>query len=116
MESAIAEGLLFSKVVPNENITITRRKVYLLDHFKESGLRILTDNAEAVKNADITLLAVKPYQVIDILAEIKPYLMVDKILISMVAGISMQTIEKETGENITFSGQCRIRQLLFANP
>jgi pyrroline-5-carboxylate reductase len=98
--SAIAEGLVFSKIFPNGNITITRRKVHLLENLKARGLNVLTDNTEAVRNSDIILLAVKPYQIIDILAEIKPFLTKDKILVSMVSGISFQTIEKETGENV----------------
>ena len=97
--SAIAEGLVFSKIVPNENITITRRKIHLLEKFKVRGLNVMIDNAEAVRNSDIVLLAVKPYQIIDILTEIKPFLTPDKILVSMVAGISFQTIGKEAGEN-----------------
>ena len=98
--SAIAEGLVFSKIFPNENITVTRRKVHLLENLKEKGLNVLTDNTEAVRSSDIILLAVKPYQVIDILAEIKPFLTKDKILVSMVSGISFQTIEKETGADV----------------
>jgi pyrroline-5-carboxylate reductase len=98
--SAITEGLVFSKLFPNENITITRRKIHLLENFRAKGLNVTGDNAQAVKDADIILLAVKPYQILDILTEIKPFLTPDKIMVSMVAGISFQTIEKETGDSV----------------
>jgi pyrroline-5-carboxylate reductase len=98
--SAIAEGLIQAKYVPLENITITRRRANLLDNLREKGLRVMSDNPQAIKDADIILLVVKPYQVNDMLSEIKPFITREKILISMVTGISFSAIEKEIGDSI----------------
>lgn len=98
--SAIAEGLIRTELVKNENITITRRKVYLLNAVKEKGVNVLVDNVTAVQGADIVLLVVKPYQVVDILNEIKPVLNSRMIVISMVAGTSLAELQTVIGDRI----------------
>jgi len=98
--SAIAEGLVKTEAVRNDNITITRRKTHLIGHLKEKGVKVLTDNVSAVNDADIVLLVVKPYQLADILIEIKPCLKPEMIIISMVAGFSLLSIEAIIGDNI----------------
>lgn len=98
--AAIAEGLVRTNEIKNENICITRRKIHLISHLKEKGVNVLSNNIEAVKDADIVLLVVKPYQLTDILTEIKPVLNPGMIIISMVAGFSLNSIETIIGDNI----------------
>lgn len=98
--TAIAEGLLFSGEVKPENLTVTRRKVELLNGLKNRGIHTSSDNKEAVKAADIILLAVKPYQVIEILKNIAPCLDSGKIVISMVAGIELNELTAITGSHV----------------
>jgi len=90
--TAIATGLLISGEVAPENLLVTRRRVELLNKLKEMGIQTGSDNLEAAKNADIIILAVKPYQVIDILKNILPALTRDKILISLVAGVDLKEL------------------------
>jgi pyrroline-5-carboxylate reductase len=42
--SAIAEGLVKTEAIRNDNISITRRKTHLISHLKEKGVKVLTDN------------------------------------------------------------------------
>ena len=98
--SAIAEGLIRIESIKNENITITRRKINLMGHLKDKGINVSADNVSAVKNADIVVLVVKPYQLADILNEIKPVLNPKMIIISMVAGFSLSSIEAIIGDRI----------------
>ncbi len=51
------------------------------------------NNKELIDSVDFVVLAVKPYQVSQIFSEIKEYL-ADKILISVVAGLTFSTIEE----------------------
>ncbi|MGK7370050.1 MAG: pyrroline-5-carboxylate reductase family protein, partial [Candidatus Halalkalibacterium sp. M3_1C_030] len=69
--TAIASGLALSNNFKAENITLTRRKVELLEPFKEKGFNIQGSNIEAVKRADIILIAVEPQQIDALLKEIK---------------------------------------------
>ena len=98
--SAIAEGLVKTEAIRNGNISITRRKIQLINHLKEKGVNVLSDNVSAVKDADIVLLVVKPYQLADILTEIKPFLKPEMIIVSMVAGFSLSSIEAIIGDRI----------------
>ena len=72
--TAIAEGLLAAKFSKAKDITITRRKTELLEDFANRGVQVTSNNAAAVKNAGLVLLAVKPYQVAEVMAGITPVL------------------------------------------
>jgi pyrroline-5-carboxylate reductase len=84
--TAIAEGLLKSKFSKAGDITITKRNVSTLKALKEKGVSITDDNSAATKKSDVIILAVKPFQVEDVLNGIKKDLTADKILISVVTG------------------------------
>ncbi|KAA9041362.1 pyrroline-5-carboxylate reductase [Ginsengibacter hankyongi] len=90
--SAIAEGLLKSKFCKASEVTITKRKVLTLQKLKDKGVKITTDNAEAVSNSDLVILAVKPYQVSDVLNSFKKELTAKHILVSVVTGVLITEI------------------------
>ncbi|HXR82157.1 MAG TPA: NAD(P)-binding domain-containing protein, partial [Saprospiraceae bacterium] len=69
--SAIAEGLLKSKFSKAAELTITKRNISTLKPLKEKGIEITNDNNSAVKKSDVIILAVKPFQVEDVLNGIK---------------------------------------------
>jgi len=98
--SAIAFGLIKSKQIQPAAITVTRRRLNLLEKLQEQGVSITSDNIEAAKNADIIILAIKPYQVLEIIQEIKPVLKPNQILISLVAGVGLQKLEEVAGSNV----------------
>lgn len=92
--SAIAEGLITSKFCKSPDITITKRKTETLQSFKEKGVRITSDNAEAVNKSDVIILAVKPYQVSDVLNSFLDKLSDKHILVSVVTGVSIADIRE----------------------
>ena len=98
--TAIATGLLMSGEVAPGNLAVTRRRSELLKNLKDLGIHTGSDNQEVVKKADIVILAVKPYQVIEILKNILPVLNGDKILISLVAGVDLKELSAVTGGTI----------------
>ena len=53
-----------------------------------------TDNLAAAEAADVLLLGVKPVQVADLIAEIKPVLRPEKIVISLAASVRTAVIEE----------------------
>lgn len=97
---AIAFGLIKSKQIHPSAITVTRRRLNLLEKLQEQGVKITSDNVEASKNADIIILAIKPYQVLEIIQEIKPVLNSNQILISLVAGVGLQKLEEVAGSDV----------------
>jgi pyrroline-5-carboxylate reductase len=93
---SIALGLSKAPLLAETDIWITRRRLNLIEHLKEDGINISSDNIEAVKDADIVFLAVKPWQINDILEEIEDYLVQGKTIIASVAA----TITTENVENV----------------
>ena len=90
--TAIAEGLLKSKFCKSSDITITKRKVATLENLKNMGVNVTSDNAEAVRKSELVILAVKPYQVTDVLNSLKKELSAKHILVSVVTGVLLAEI------------------------
>jgi pyrroline-5-carboxylate reductase len=91
--TAIARGLLANGLVAPSNITVTRRRVNLLSGLSELGIQTLSDNREAVKGTDLVILAVKPFQIEEIVEEIHPLLSEKTIVISVATGVKASTIQ-----------------------
>jgi pyrroline-5-carboxylate reductase len=91
--TAIAEGLLISKFSKPSDVTITKRKIATLHALKSKGVKITSNNAEAVGNSEIVILAVKPYQVSDVMKSFLKELTAKHILVSVVTGVLMADIE-----------------------
>ena len=98
--SAIAEGLLKSKFSKAADIIITKRNTATLKSFKEKGIEVTDNNATAVKKSRIIILAVKPFQANEVLNSIKKELTGDKLLISVVTGVTISEIENLVKKNI----------------
>ncbi len=90
--TAIAEGLLKSKFSKASHITVTRRNISI-NPLKELGIDVINDNNAAVKKSDVVILAVKPFQAIELLKTIKKDLKPGKIFISVVTGVTLHDIE-----------------------
>lgn len=92
--ASIAEGLIKSNYTEAGNITVTRRRVHLLDALKEKGVRTTDNNIDAVELANIVILAVKPHQVKNLLLEIKSKFDPEKhILISVATSVTINDIQ-----------------------
>jgi pyrroline-5-carboxylate reductase len=61
------------------------------------GVEVTTDNVAAAKGADLILLGVKPFQVADLVRQIKPALSAEKMLISFATGVKTSTMEEASG-------------------
>src|ERR1700727_3274578 len=66
----------------------------------QTGVEASTDNLAAARFADIILLGVKPFQVPDLIATIKPALTPKKTIVSFAASVKTQAIEEAAGIEI----------------
>jgi pyrroline-5-carboxylate reductase len=99
--TAIAKGLIQSGRFPAEHITLTRRRVHLLQTMKEQGFVIERDNCQAVRSAEVIVLSVEPAQLDGVLREIAPELEPGRhIVISVVTGASTGQISRQVGQGI----------------
>ncbi len=85
---SVADGFLKSGI-PASQLTVSRRRVELLDDLSAKGVTIVKDNKHAVSKADIVIVAVKPYQAVEIFTEIKSSLKEGQLVASLMTGISV---------------------------
>jgi pyrroline-5-carboxylate reductase len=90
---SIAQGLVENDYKAS-HITITRNRIELLSNLKNKGINVSNDNIEAARNAQVIIIAVKPYKIHEILQEINSVVTTDKILVSVVSDFSIFEIEK----------------------
>lgn len=92
---AIAKGLISQNTADMNTALILSPKnnVYENIFFDKPNVWIAHDNREAVAEADIVILAIKPLVVKSVLSEIED-LISDKILVSTAAGISIELLKK----------------------
>jgi pyrroline-5-carboxylate reductase len=111
MGEALIRGLLAAKTVSPARIIAAdvraERREFLAKTF---GVQAVDDNAEAVKAADIVLLAVKPQQMGEVLAGFKSVLSNSKLIISIAAGVTTARIERELG------GKARVVRVMPNTP
>lgn len=98
--SSIAQGLLESGFTKSQHIMVTKRNTDTLSALKQKGVLVSSNNTEAVKFADVVILAVKPYQAEEVLSSIKKSLDAKRhILCSVITGFTIEQITKSTGNN-----------------
>ena len=91
---SILQGILKEKTIPSKNIYVTRRNIQALSYLEAEGIKVTSDNIRATKESKRIIIAVKPYNFVNILEEIKGYLDPKMhILISITAGVTISQIE-----------------------
>jgi pyrroline-5-carboxylate reductase len=99
--TAIAEGLIQSGYINPGHILITRRSIEHLNALERKGVMVSANNEDALKYAGLIVLAVKPFQVNEVLSKLKDSFKKGKhILISVVTGVSIQHLSDLVPENI----------------
>ena len=99
--TAMAEGLINSGFINPAHLIITKRNIDTLKALEEKGVLISNNNIEAVQYADWIVLAIKPFQLKEILTQIKPYLDPAKhVLVSVVTGVWIKDICEIAGDDI----------------
>jgi pyrroline-5-carboxylate reductase len=92
--TSLLQGFLKDKTIPAGNFIVTRKFEHELESLKGLGINLTTDNVKAVKESNIIIIAVKPYNIMSVLDEIKNTLNPDKhILVSITAGIMINDIK-----------------------
>ncbi|HUJ70726.1 MAG TPA: pyrroline-5-carboxylate reductase [Verrucomicrobiae bacterium] len=98
MGEALIRGLLATKMVSPSRIIATDIRANQREFLaKTFGVRSLEDNTAAVEAADIVVLAVKPQQMGEVLADFKPAMSESKLVVSIAAGVTTARIERELG-------------------
>lgn len=99
--ASIADGLLKSNYVEASSIIITRRNTKPLEYLAQKGVVVTSDNAHAVNNSNIVIVAVKPYNVREILGSLKSNFGNKHLVISVVTGVSLSDLHQLLGNGVT---------------
>lgn len=94
---SILNGFIDSESINNNNLTVTKRNIKTISEYTDHGVNITNNNIEAVKDADIIIVAVKPYQMIEVIKEFKSCLNDKQLLTSLATGITLQDLREVTG-------------------
>jgi len=98
---SILHGLLKSNSIPSGNITATRRNIEELADQTETGVKLMSDNIAAVNGSDLIIIAVKPYNIVNVLEELKDHLDPKRhLLVSITAGVTISKIQEVIGKKI----------------
>ena len=91
--TAIAEGLLKSGFASPDQITITRRTLSRLEELKKKGVTVTDKNEEAIRASEVIIVALKPFNVKEVLTELKNSFDPKKhIIISVVTGVFLKDL------------------------
>ena len=94
MGEALVSGLILSKSTAAENIICTDVREDQLESVKEKyGVNVTTNNLDAVKASEIIIYAVKPQIIAPVLIETASTLDMNKLIISIAAGVPLAAIE-----------------------
>lgn len=94
MAQAMSRGFISKGVVKPHKIMASDTVPQMLDCIKEQGVRISRSNLEIVENSDLIIIAVKPHVVSPILQEVSSKVTREKLFLSIAAGVTLETLEK----------------------
>lgn len=95
MASAITGGILRSGICPSDIILFDKSAAQYAKF--DNSCQKSHSLKDAVENADYIFFSVKPQNMKDVLAEISDCNITDKVFVSICAGITIETIEKQLG-------------------
>lgn len=94
MARALLKGLTGARIFPPERICVFDKAPESVDTaVKTFGIIPCTGNREVVQKSDLFVLAVKPQNIRDVLAEIQPVVRDGQLVVSIAAGIPLRLIQ-----------------------
>lgn len=104
MGTAIIKGILSKQVIsPNYVTATTHNDAKIKEISKIYPINVFTDNKIACQNAQIVILAVKPYILPGVIEEIKSILPKETLILSIVTGYTLQDAENDLGKDVHFA-------------
>jgi len=99
--AAIADGLIQSEFSRPVELTITRRNLSSLSRFAERGCMVHSDNKKAVRDSEVIILAVKPYNYAEIIKELRLVFNPKKhVVVSVVTGAWIAQLQQAIGKPV----------------
>lgn len=102
MAEALISGIIEKQLIKGEQIWVTNRSNQEKLNSLQNQYRVQTsyDLEQILTGATIVILAMKPKDVASAVEQIRPYLSADILVVSLLAGVSMNSIEMLAGMSI----------------
>lgn len=101
MAQAMLKGIIEKGIYSPEEIIVSRRNREALEDIRvRLGVQVTTDNVQVARQADVLVLAVKPYQFSEVIPAIADVVTEDTLVLSVAAGQSIQNIERLFGKAV----------------
>jgi pyrroline-5-carboxylate reductase len=101
MAEAMISGLIRTHIANADVMLVAGPGTERLQHLQEKyGIHIFTDNAEAAQQSDLVVLSVKPQRLDRVLAGLKGSIPPSALVLSIVAGASIEKISRGMGHKI----------------
>lgn len=98
MGLTFAEGMATSPNIKGKDLMIYDTNYDVTNKLKkDSRFRVFDDLEPALKKAHVIFLAVKPYHSEELFAQMKPYLNDQQLIVSLMAGVTIDFIQECTG-------------------
>src|ERR1700730_18353447 len=95
MPAAIIAGVLERKLVAAGSIVASHPRADRRHALGEQyGIHVTAENAEAARRGDVAVLVIKPQVMPGVLAELRGSLAPEKLVISIIAGATTETLRK----------------------
>ena len=99
--ASIADGLIQSEFSRPVELTITRRNLTSLSRFAERGCMVHNDNKKAVRESEVIILAVKPYNYAEIIKDLKAVFNPKKhVVVSVITGAWIEQLQHAIGKPV----------------
>lgn len=102
MAEAVISGLIHKEVIQADNVYVTNKnnEDRLNELHDRYGVSISYDKKRVMDQADVVILAMKPYDVDAGIEGIKPYIRPDQLVLSVLAGTPIDRIASGIGSGI----------------
>src|SRR4051812_30588377 len=99
MAEAVIAGIVEQGAVEPQHVFVMNRSddERLISLHNKYGVSIVCKEKEALRNADLIVLATKPRDIDQVMADTLPYLDDRTAVLSVIAGVSIRTIENGLG-------------------
>ncbi|MBT3337277.1 MAG: pyrroline-5-carboxylate reductase [Anaerolineae bacterium] len=98
MAGAMIAGLLREKLADPENLFASDPRAERGMELREKyGIQPFTDNAAAVKEANVVVLSIKPQRLSSVLADLKGKIHEDALVLSIIAGATIEKMSEGLG-------------------
>jgi pyrroline-5-carboxylate reductase len=101
MATALANGMLRAGMAPVESICASDPLPAARDPLHiETGIAVFESNVDVARRSEILVLAVKPQSMLDVLAQLRPAVTSEHLVVSIAAGITIATLVEGLGPNV----------------